>query len=89
MAVGDVVSALSGDNAALTFQPAAGVEVCIKSIIASFSSSSLHLTDGTNDSMNFRSDIYPNPHFLTNTLFLEIPAQGAGSRSAYTGIQTK
>jgi len=92
MAVGDVVGSISAANTLLTFQPAAGVEVCITCMTTNNSVLTLgQLTDGVLDSFlkwatNSVIDSNNMKVFVTNDLFIQIPAIAAGESSAFTGI---
>lgn len=88
MAVGDVVSGISADNTAITFQPAAGVECVITSVTSGFNGG---ITDGVLTSSNiFLNASQANIKlFINNTRYLTIAAGGAGFFGAYTGMQTK
>lgn len=96
MAVGDVVNGFSAANTVLTFQPAAGVEVMISTIIMQGLPGAYSLlTNAAGDIA--RSDFTTSStmpfaglkFFINNTNFLTIPAMGAAWRSGYTGIQIK
>lgn len=88
MAVGDVVSGISGNNAALTFQPAAGVECLITIVTGGFNG-------GISNGLVSSSNMFVNANqgniklFVNNTNYLVIGAGGAGFYGAYTGIQIK
>jgi len=90
MAVGDIVSEFSGDNAELDFQPAAGVDVLITSVAAS--SSAANITDGTDfaEIMNTDGNAGTTQNmlkvFINNTNRIQVGAQGAGVHSALSGI---
>ncbi len=95
MAIGDVVSGQGVANTILTFQPAVGVE-CIITQAGSSVAGWIYLTDGVkltgmlvthngattdaNNSMKL---------FVTNSLYLQLPANGAGTIGAYCGLQIK
>ena len=95
MAVGDVVSGQGVANTILTFQPAVGSE-CIITQAGCSIAGWINLTDGvsltgmlvthggsTTDSNNSMK------LFVTNSLYLQIPANGAGTIPAYCGLQIK
>lgn len=96
MTAGDVVNGISGDNAALTFRPAAGVECVITSIGVDASGTNIrHLYNGTNASQITNSTtnyylVYGSMKiFINNTNYMIIVALGAGKFGSYSGIQTK
>jgi len=94
MAVGDVVNGISGANAILDFQPAAGVECVITCTWGLLAGGQPLLYNGSNQTNAVNtateSPLYWNVKiFINNTNYLRIPAQGAGTRSGYTGLQTK
>jgi len=96
LVVGDVVSGLGNDNAIFEFQPAAGVEVALKTTWSGTGSArSPHLRDVTNFSAELQTDMsaaatgYQNllgTMFITNTLYIRI-GPSVGNRNAYSGIQ--
>jgi hypothetical protein len=92
MAAGDVVSAVFGPAALMSFQPAAGVEVCFTTIGAY--NSQIQLTDGVDHAMMGHSTnpagvySFTTKLFVTNTIYLTtnlVSAEGC----AYSGIQIK
>ncbi len=92
MAIDDVVSGIGTDNAGLTFQPAAGVEVLITSFISALGI--IKLTNGTSTSVivlatNWRLNQLNIKLFVNNTNYMTIDAGGSGKFNSYTGIQTK
>ena len=95
MAVDDIISGISGDNAVLDFQPASGVEVMIIMIGMDNQTNSPALYDGTNESLlisggtNDRRDLTNIKIPVTNSIYLRLPALGAGNRSCYAGVQIK
>jgi len=90
MAVGDIVSGISGANTTLTFQPAAGVEVCITAV-QSIASQPPRLTNGTINTVHgiCTDNQYSMKMMINNTNYLQIDNLGGSSRSGYTGIQIK
>lgn len=95
MAVGDVINGISGDNALLTFQPAAGVECVITIVFYGDSGGTFNpaLYNGTNIAYRrlaaneFSGGVVKFP--INNTRYLYISARGAGYYGGYAGIQTK
>lgn len=94
MAIGDVVSGISAAITVMTYQPATGVEVAIKSILLSDNHQNyVAITDGSNECA-FSTITYTNTNLgntsimINNTRYLKILALLAG-KSGYTGIQTK
>lgn len=92
MAVGDaVVNIFSG---ASTFQPAAGVEVCITScFVQPRTSDDIRITDGVNQGICSNQSGTAQDHlntkiFITNSIYLYLNAGGA-VYSGYSGVQTK
>ena len=87
MVVGDVVSGISANNTALSFQPAAGVEICLTNLSGGFNGG---ITDGVVIQSNaFVGASVRQSLFITNTLYLHMFAGGAGFYGGYTGIQIK
>ena len=92
MAVGDAVNGLD----ILSFQPAAGVTICITS--CAWWGSYLELTDGVNsgrftnqlnDSTWNTSNGWNAKIFINNTNYLQFRAGGAGADyRVYSGVQT-
>lgn len=94
LVVGDVVNGLSGDNAILIFQPAAGVEVVITTQNTDAISASIQTFDGVNDSFTItssansgRTNFMNMKLFITNALHVRFLALGVGSRSAFSGVE--
>lgn len=90
LAVGDFTVTLSGDNAVLSFQPA-GTNVFYISSVFSGSSFKYSLYDGTDVSQQGQSvdNGQPRGFFITNSVYLRIPNQGAGDHSAFCALQIK
>jgi len=92
MAVGDVVNAISGVGAELTFQPAAGVECVITSW--SVYNSTMQYYDGTNYAFGVitttagQAGLMNTKLFINNTRFIALNAS-SGQRGFYCGVQTK
>lgn len=89
---------MSGDNAILDFQPAAGVEVMIMSQGFDANSGGVgQLYNGTIDCNFISANANANTGFHTanmkmfinNTNYLRILALGAGVVSTYSGVTTK
>lgn len=97
MAVGDVVSGIGGDGAAIYFQPAAGVELKLVTLFCNGSADggAAAITDGATTSIfNYAGDasrfVVGNfVIFINNTNYLTMNAPAAGRRDGYTGIQIK
>ena len=93
MAIGDVVTSLGDVNTLFNFQPAAGVEVMITTLLLDQGVQAPSITDGTLESYiltSFGNFNYTNGKiFLTNTNYLTIPAQGGTLSNGCTGIQIK
>lgn len=89
MAVGDVVSGLSGNNSTLSFQPAAGVEVAITYWGTDTAVGRCSLWDGTHISQNNSGGTNFGKILVTNSLYLRIQPMGAGNYSSYSGLQIK
>ncbi len=92
MASGDIVSGISADNTALTFQPSAGVEVVITSTFVDGLVSFPQITDGviTTTMKAIGTELvgfYNVKIMLNNTRFLSMGAMGAGDLSGFTGVE--
>lgn len=93
MAVGDVITGLSAANTALTFQPAAGVEVMVTAFGNDNQSQHPTITDGSLDcllqSSNAQTSVQSTNSkiMIDNDNYLVIPALGAGGVSYYGAIQ--
>lgn len=95
MAVGDVVNAVGVANGALTFQPAAGVEVMITATFSRPGQTGPSLTNGTTTSTYLRTNqqaaegVIEVSRYITinNSVYLTIGASGIGEVDAYCGIQ--
>jgi len=96
MARGDVVvsiaSVAAGSN--LTYQPAAGVEVIIKSLIGKpLADIELEAYDGTNREMVIRGSDTGRTnmsHAVTNSVYIRILNKTTGTETVgFTGIQSK
>lgn len=94
MAIDDVIVGFGANNTVLTFQPAAGVEIVI-TMVGALANINLALTDGTNISdlfvMATTAGQFPLGMKLgiTNSVYIQLPAGGAGIYGSYSGIQTK
>lgn len=97
MAVGDVVSGISGVGAVLNFQPAAGVECMITFVFATDISNAFQLDQGVLRSVDCfinqpgpgglpDTNTGPLKFFVNNTSFLRIGIY-PGQRTCFTGIQ--
>tara|TARA_R110000824_G_scaffold797_1_gene4883 strand:+ start:331 stop:591 length:261 start_codon:yes stop_codon:yes gene_type:complete len=86
MAVGDVVNGIfSGGGSWVSFQPAAGVEVCITGVI-----DYIRITDGvtnTTDDQTTGTGVFQMKCMINNTVYVGIYASSNGT--CYTGIQIK
>jgi len=97
MAVGDVVSSIGGANATLDFQPAAGVEVAIKTTFSQTGTArSAVMYDGVINTMELKTDMSAATNayltigsvmFVTNTNYLRIFGSGGALRNGFTGIE--
>jgi hypothetical protein len=89
MAVGDTVQGFSAANADLLFQPAATVSVIILSAHSSANPALLY--DGANTAQvnNNKLQGMSQKMIITNTYYIRLQAEGAGSYSGFTGIQIK
>lgn len=93
MAIDDIVNGISGDNAVLDYQPAAGVEADIRSTGIKTDTAGQTLYDGTNLSLN-QSTAQGVANGgkpilgmqITNTRYIRVGAMGAGVKSSYTAI---
>ena len=87
MAVGDFVSGFSGDNTAISFQPALGVFVLITST-NTIATPGAQITDGVDFAYADTGTIdYANLKlFINNTHYLNLTAQGGGTHTSYSGI---
>ena len=90
MAVGDVVSGLTGAGVALTFTPAVGVECMIS--CASVWKAACSLSNGTNlayfaNGTDSASPLANQKLFINNTIYIGLEA--GTSSCLYTGIQIK
>jgi hypothetical protein len=94
MAVGDIVSDISGTGLALTFQPAASVEIIIT--CAGYYNQWITITDGTSNSLFLNqgtatsfANVGVNMKVpINNTVYVNFGGY-AGQSSMYSGIQTK
>ena len=92
LAVGDIVSGISGDDTALNFQASVGTSVIITWCNGRTVGTSMTLYNGATAS-NAGTFTDTNGHqlsmkmFITNTNYLSIAGQGGGFYSGYTGIQ--
>lgn len=90
MVVGDVVNEIGGDDAAITFQPAAGVEVLITIIGRGFVDS-FFFDDGVITGFLFVLGMIPSTTVIkmpiNNAIHLTVVAQGVGQRASFGGIQ--
>lgn len=94
MVVGDVVSQIGGDNATITFIPAAGVEV-----VVTWTGTVTTGTNGTNGIINAAGDLSEitgaaganglgnQKVFITNTNRLRLQANLVGNHVAFSGMQ--
>lgn len=96
LTAGDIVNGIGPDNANFLFQPAATVQVLIKSAFMNGVGGYLKITDGVKDpSLWNGTTIYQGSGmssidvFIDNTNYLKFDALGAGKFAAYTGIQIK
>ena len=90
MAAGDVVNGISADNTILLLQPAIGIDLMITSVFAD-ASNVMRLTDGAKIPFNLSAGVYQGniKIGINNTNYLHLLATGAGTWTAYTGIQIK
>lgn len=96
MAAGDVVSGINtgAAGAAITFQPAVGVEVRIFFCTGLVGVNTAAITNGTQTSeyirtMEATTQLFHAPVFyLNNSIYLSL-GSGGTTINAYTGIQTK
>lgn len=86
MAVDDIINGISGDNAVLEYQPAAGVESIVTIF---FTTSSVALYNGTNFTVGNTATSGRVSMGITNTRWVRVPAQGAGNFGGYSAIQVK
>jgi len=98
MVIGDAVSGIGGDNAGLDFQPAAGVEVVIKSCFINTGINAPRIFDGVIQSDIFRygNTAINNANlslvggiFISNAIYLRLNASGVGFRNGFTGIEVQ
>jgi len=93
LAVGDVVSQLSGVNVVQTFQPAVGSECIITCLFNHNIIIDMRLFDGVNNSGSgtgtTQTAFQPFKMFINNALYIRLDAVGAGDRSGFTGLQIK
>jgi len=91
MATGDAVSQIYSvaAGATVTFQPAAGVEVCVTWILAG-SYAYAYLTDGTNNAQIVYAGTFDGRVFITNARYLAFYNSGTSAIiCAFSGVQTK
>ena len=93
MAAGDVVNGISTTSSALTFQPAAGVEVIITCL--ALYNQWLRINDGTSSAivLNFGTNTAAGASMnikvaINNTNYIALDGV-TGNSCGYTGIQTK
>mgnify|MGYP003679608310 FL=1 len=96
MASGDVINGFSPVGAILDFQPAAGVEIVVKTCFLNGVSNAPSLTNGTIESNMSTSNTAISGTslsdvniFINNTNYLRINSLGGGQYSAFSGIQIK
>jgi len=95
MVVGEIIIGASGDNTALTFQPALGVTVLITAVGLDDETAWFGLTDGvSNTRVGNKANVVPNDQgnlkvFINNTIYLSFIALGAGVISTYHGVQVE
>lgn len=97
MAVGDVVNGISADNTIIDYQPAAGVEAVITSVMTYnlAANNAVGLYNGTLTANFFVVNAQQPVNFgntkifVNNTRYLRVSATGAGFQGGYSGIQTK
>jgi len=95
MVIGDVVSALAADNAALTFIPAAGVEVLLTYFVNlnSGAGATINYLNAAGDrgeasTSGLGNNLGNLKMFLNNAQHLQLLANGAGVHVGFGGIQT-
>jgi hypothetical protein len=90
MAVGDVTVTMSASNTILTFQPA-GANVFFINAVFSASGTMYSLYNGANVTQQGQgiTNGIPRGFFVTNSIYLRIPAQGGADFSGFSAIQTK
>lgn len=96
MAIGDVVNEVSADNTAITFRPAAGVEVMISWVANDEQTTQISLADdgtqfcdigSTRAGTGQANNICNMKMFINNTFFLIVSAGGSTFDVGFTGIQ--
>lgn len=90
MAKGDLVVGTSGANTAVTFTPAAGVEVIIMAASLNAGTNAVGYTSASGGFImnpSTSSGLFKAP--CTNSLSIYIGAGGVGVTSSYGGVQTK
>ena len=88
MAIGDVSISVSSANTVLNLQPS-GANVLEVNCVFSATSKMYSLTDGVNVTQQGYGVQSGNSFYINNTIYLTIPAQGAGDYSGYSAIQIK
>jgi len=94
MAIGDIVSQITANDADLTYQPAAGVVVMMTAMAGT--GVRAQLTDGVNTQMvtywvnsNYNSDNAGGYKiFLTNSIYLALDGDRPSYGVGFTGVQT-
>lgn len=99
MAAGDIIVFVSPDATAVSFQPASGVEVVIRSILAETNGgfNNYHITDGTRITNFTGSAPFTGASSaplnlwigITNQYYLTIDAFSATFSTGYSGVQVK
>jgi len=96
LTAGDIVNDIGLDNTPFSFQPAASVQVVIKSGFMNGIGGYLKLTDGVKETYLWNgTTIYQGSGmssidvFINNTNYLKFDGLGVGKFAAYTGVQIK
>jgi hypothetical protein len=96
MAAGDIVNAIGATNSALSFVPAATVEVMITTASGGSGGAWINLENATTPTGTTYftetialSDRYGFKFFINNTNYLLIKSSGLTEQASYTGIQIK
>tara|TARA_Y100000296_G_C5114812_1_gene227132 strand:- start:96 stop:377 length:282 start_codon:yes stop_codon:yes gene_type:complete len=93
MAVGDVVNVLSAATTILNYQPAAGVEIMVSSIIRGGTNVANGLYNGAvwayDTAAASDTGMLNQKLFITNSIYIRINAAGGGGITSISGIQIK
>jgi len=97
MAIGDILNGISADNAIITHQPASGVEEFVTSVHTSNTDIAIDMIEVSGDLASqrplstsaLRQNLSNMKIGITNTIWFQIRALGAGVFSGFSAIQVK